>query len=360
MKVLITGGAGFIGSTIASACADAGIEPIILDDLSAGLRSFAERFTFYEGDYGDPQCVRQVLHEHPDLDAVVHCAASIVVPESVQEPLRYYHNNVSKLTVFLEELLQGGCRRVLFSSTAAMYEPGPAFMVDERSAINPTSPYAASKFMVERILADVAAVTDLRVISLRYFNPIGADPQLRTGLQVEHPSHALGRLLAARTGTGEFTVTGTEWPTRDGSGLRDYIHVWDLALAHVAALRGFDDVMKGQTTAPGYDVINLGTGAGTTVFELVDAFQEVTGAPLAVRTGPPRPGDVVGCYTSAEKAHQVLGWRTTLSIAQGIADALAWSALLPDALREPRNRGVATTAIPPITGDRTTDAHAPN
>lgn len=353
MKVLITGGAGFIGSTIASACMDAGIQPIILDDLSTGLRTFAERFPFYEGDYGDAACVRQVLAEHPDIDAVVHCAASIVVPESVQEPLRYYHNNVSKLTTFLGELLLGTCRRVLFSSTAAMYEPDPSLVVDELSVVNPGSPYAASKQMVERILADLAAVSDLRVITLRYFNPIGADPEHRTGLQVAQPSHALGKLLESWSGSGEFTVTGTTWPTRDGSGLRDYIHVWDLALAHVAALRAFDDVMAGRTTAPGYDVINLGTGTGTTVFELVDAFRRATGASIVVRSGPPRAGDVIGCCTSAKKAHDVLGWRTNLGITQGIVDALEWSAVLPGVLKDPRNAGYMRSGGPAERGEPT-------
>ena len=331
MKVLITGGAGFIGSTIASACSDAGIRPVILDDLSAGRRSFAERFPFFEGDYGDPDVVEAVFAAHPDIDAVVHCAASIVVPESIADPLRYYDNNVAKLTPFLRVVLAHGCRRFLFSSTAAMYEPDEDLLVDESSPIRPLSPYAASKAMVERILADTALATGLRVIALRYFNPIGADPALRTGLQVERPSHALGKLVEAHQTGAPFVVTGTGWPTRDGSGLRDYIHVWDLAQAHVAALQRFDEVMAGETTAPGYDVINLGTGHGTTVFELVEAFRQATGAAVPAVTAPPRPGDVVGCCTSAAKAAAVLGWRAERSVTEGIIDALAWSQRLAGA-----------------------------
>lgn len=330
MKVLITGGAGFIGSTIASACADAGIEPVILDDLSTGLRAFANRFSFYEGDYGDRSLVASVLADHPDLTAVVHCAASIVVPESMAEPLRYYENNVAKLPGFLNTILtQSACRRIVFSSTASMYEPDASLVVDERSPIRPLSPYAASKQMVERILADTAAATDLSVVSLRYFNPIGADPQLRSGLQVEKPSHALGKLLQARRDGTPFTVTGTQWPTRDGSGLRDYIHVWDLARAHVAALERFDEVVTGGVDRTGFEVINLGTGTGTTVFELVDAFAEATGWTPLVQSAPPRAGDVVGCCASAEKAERILGWRAELGLAQGIRDALAWSDVLP-------------------------------
>lgn len=332
MKILITGGAGFIGSTIASACADAGMTPIILDDLSTGLEAFGRRFPFYRGDYGDHELVSRVVAEHPDLDAVVHCAASIVVPESMAQPLRYYANNVARLPRFIETVLEGGCRRVLFSSTASLYAPGTDLVVDEDAAVAPLSPYAASKQMVERILADTAAATELQVIALRYFNPIGADPQLRTGLQVAHPSHALGKLIEASSHGTAFTVTGTDWPTRDGSGLRDYVHVWDLALAHVAALQRFDQVMSGETSGQRYDVVNLGTGTGTTVFELVAAFQEVTGAELDVRSGPARPGDVVGACASAEKAGRVLGWRAERSLSTGIADSLAWSRKLPEVL----------------------------
>jgi UDP-glucose 4-epimerase len=221
----------------------------------------------------------------------------------------------------------------VFSSTAAIYDPGPGLVVDETSPVEPLSPYSASKWMVERILCDVAAATSLSVISLRYFNPIGADPLLRTGLQLQHPSHALGKLVEAQANGVPFTVTGIDWPTRDGSGLRDYIHVWDLARAHVAALTRFDEVHATQTTSAGYDVINLGTGNGTTVFELVSAFREVTGGELTVLTGPPRPGDVVGCCASAAKAERALGWHCERTLNDGIADALAWAARLPAVLR---------------------------
>ena len=331
MKVLITGGAGFIGSTIASSCADAGMTPVILDDLSAGLRAFAERFAFYEGDYGDRELIRRVFAEHPTIEAVVHCAASIVVPESIVEPLAYYANNVAKLPGFVAEVLAAGCHRFLFSSTASMYDAVPGLIVDEGSPLNPLSPYAASKSMAERILADTSLATPLRVVSLRYFNPIGADPHLRTGLQLSKPSHALGLLLSCGETGRPFTVTGTDWPTRDGSGLRDYIHVWDLALAHVSALQHFDAVTAGT----GFEVINLGTGTGTTVYELVGAFEEATGQPVSVLTAPPRPGDVVGAAADAAKAARVLGWRADRTVAQGIRDAIAWSHRLPEVLPRP-------------------------
>ncbi len=323
MKVLITGGAGYIGSTIASCCADAGMTPVILDDYSTGLRVFAQRFACYEGDIADDATLDRIAADHPDIDAVVHCAAKIVVPESVAKPLAYYDNNVGKAIRMLERL---DVPRVILSSTASMYVPGPDYMVDEASAVDPQSPYAASKWMLERVLRDTAATGRIRALALRYFNPIGADPELRTGLQNPHPTHALGKMISAHASGAPFTVTGVEWPTRDGSGLRDYIHVWDLARAHVAALSLFDDSVST------YDVINLGTGRGTTVFELAAAFGDATGTPLQVRTAPPRDGDVVGCASRTEKAERVLGWRAERSLTDGVRDALAWSAKLPDVL----------------------------
>ena len=326
MKVLITGGAGYIGSTIASCCADAGMEPLLLDDLSTGLRTFAQRFPFYEGDIADEALLETIAADHPDIDAVVHCAAKIVVPDSVAQPLEYYDNNVGKPIRLLQSLEKMGVTRFILSSSASMYEPGEDYMVDESSPVDPQSPYAASKWLLERVLADFAATGRMRALSLRYFNPIGADPKLRTGLQNPHPSHAMGKMIEAHLAGEPFTVTGVEWPTRDGSGLRDYVHVWDLARAHVAALEKFDDF------STGYDVINLGTGRGTTVFELAEAFGAATGTPLEVRTAPPRDGDVVGCASRTGKAEEVLGWRAERSLADGVRDSLAWAKLLPDVL----------------------------
>lgn len=330
MKVLITGGAGYIGSSIASCCADAGITPVILDDFSTGLRVFGQRFACYEGDIADVALLERVFADHPDIDAVIHCAAKIVVPESVEQPLAYYDNNVGKAITLLQVLERHGVRRFVLSSTASMYEPGPDYMVDEASAVAPQSPYAASKWLLERVLRDTAATGSLGVVALRYFNPIGADPALRTGLQNPHPTHALGKMIEAHAAGEPFTVTGVEWPTRDGSGLRDYIHVWDLARAHVAVLQRFDSVVASS----GYEVINLGTGQGTTVFELAEAFGQATGTPLEVRTGPARPGDVVGCASRTGKAREVLGWSVERSLVDGVRDSLAWSEKLPAVLTE--------------------------
>lgn len=323
MKVLITGGAGFIGSTVASACMDAGITPVLLDNLVTGRAEFTYGRTFYEGDIADGELIDRIFQEHPEIGATIHCAALIVVPDSVAEPLRYYRVNVAKTIALTEHLLRNGCDRLLFSSSASIYTAGEDFSVDEESALDPLSPYARTKMVTELVFKDAAQATPLRVLSLRYFNPIGADPELRTGLQVAVPSHALGKLIQARANGLPFRITGTDWPTRDGSGIRDYVHVWDLAQAHVAAVRRFDEVLPLDGPSC-YEVINLGTGQGTTVRELITAFESVTGAPLPIEVAPPRPGDNAGAFTRTGKAERLLGWRPELSLEQGIADTLAW------------------------------------
>ena len=321
MKVLITGGAGFIGSTVASACIDAGIAPVILDDLSTGRRAFTRGRAFYHGDIADEALVRRIVTDHPEVFAVVHCAARIVVPESMRSPLEYYRSNVAKSVELFAHLRAHGIRRVIFSSSASIYEADHGGPLNEKSALSPASPYARSKAMIERILDDAATAGELRAIALRYFNPIGADPTGRSGLQAQNPSHALGRLTTALSRSEPFTVTGTDWPTRDGSGLRDFIHVWDLARAHVRALERFDRVTESEP----FVAINLGGGTGTTVRELVAAFERVTGTTVDARDGERRPGDVAGAFADPSLAATLLGWRAEFGIDDGIRDALAWS-----------------------------------
>ncbi|MDA8438981.1 MAG: UDP-glucose 4-epimerase GalE [Propionibacterium sp.] len=319
MEILITGGAGYIGSTVASACLDAGHDVVILDDLSAGRREFVADRPFYDGDIADGDLIDRICAEH-HIDAVVHCAAKIVVPESVSEPYLYYENNVGKTLDLLAALHRNQVNRLVFSSSASIYAPNADFVVTEESPLAPASPYAATKYMMERIFSDIAAATDLRVLSLRYFNPIGTDPQLRTGQQIEHPTHVMGKLLDAWLEGSTFTVTGADWPTRDGSGIRDFIHVWDLAKAHVGAIEKFDDV---TATEPA-DAINIGTGAGVTVKELAAAFEEGTGRKLDIVLGPARPGDTAGVYTVSDRAASLLGWHAEFSIAEAVRDAVAW------------------------------------
>jgi UDP-glucose 4-epimerase len=329
MKVLIAGGAGYIGSTIASACSDAGISPVILDSLVTGRREFTAGRDFYEGDIADGRLIDRIFAEHADIGAVIHCAALIVVPDSVRDPVGYYRANVTKSLEFAAHLLRNGCRRLIFSSSAAIYRAGTDLAVDEDSPIDPQSPYGRTKAACEVMLADIAAARPIRVLSLRYFNPTGADPKMRTGLQQRRPSHALGKMIEAWQTSEPFRITGTDFPTRDGSGIRDYVHVWDLATAHLAALGKFDELLAGETTSA---VINLGTGAGTTVRELLDAFNGLVDAPIsAVQTGR-RPGDVAGAYTRSERASRLLGWRPQYSIADSIRHSLQWAAVRDEIL----------------------------
>ena len=319
MLVLITGGAGYIGSTVASACEDAGHTVIILDDFSTGRREFVGDRILYEGDIADVALLDRLFTEH-DVDAVVHCAAKIIVPESVADPLGYYDNNVGKTITLLQSMQRHDVPRFLFSSSASIYAPDENFVVTEDSPLEPGSPYARTKYLVELILEDFTKASDVRVLSLRYFNPIGTDPKLRSGQQLEKPSHVLAKLLEAWDNKETFTVTGVDWPTRDGSGIRDYIHVWDLARAHVAAVEGFDRA----TSESAYEVFNIGTGNGVTVKELAASFEEISGDPLAVQFGPPRPGDVAGVYTVSGKAKEVLGWEAQLTETDAVRDAIAW------------------------------------
>jgi UDP-glucose 4-epimerase len=330
VKVLITGGAGYIGSTVASACLDVGITPVILDSLVTGRREFARGPQFYEGDIADGAVLDKIFGAHPDIAAVVHCAALIVVPESVADPVRYYQANVSKSLDLVQHLLRNGCRRLLFSSTGSFYQPGADGSVDEDSAIAPGSPYSRTKAVCEAMFADIAAGTPLRVVSLRYFNPIGADPQLRTGLQARYPTHALGKLVQAHESGQPFQVTGTDYPTRDGTGIRDYVHVWDLAAAHVAALAAFDEILGPATSL----AINLGTGTGTTVRELVAAFNGVVDRPVETVDAPRRPGDVIGAFTRSDRARRLLNWQPRYSIADGITDSLRWSGMRDSVLAD--------------------------
>lgn len=326
MKVLIVGGAGFIGSTVASACIDADIVPVILDNLTTGRAEFVRDRIFYRGDLADGALVDRIFGDHPDIGAAVHAAGLIVVPDSVAQPLRYYRENVAKSIDFIGHVVRNGCQRYVFSSSASIYESGADFAVDEDSRMAPISPYARTKAMMEAVLADCAQAYDFRALSLRYFNPIGADPQMRTGLQIPEPGHVLGKLIEAAVSGEPFCVTGTEWPTRDGSGIRDYVHVWDLAQAHVRALLRFDAILPPHGDR-GHVAINLGTGRGTTVRELLTAFEHVLGRPLPVRESPPRPGDVAGGFARNGRAHKLLGWEPVLTLEDGIRNSLEWSRL---------------------------------
>jgi UDP-glucose 4-epimerase len=323
MKVLVTGGAGYIGSTTAKALEEAGHTPVILDSLLTGPRAFVRDRAFYEGDIADRELLRRIVADHPDLDATIHMAARIVVPESVEKPYLYYRDNVAKSLELFDELNALGKTRVLFSSSASLYATKDDFKVTEEDPLDPLSPYARTKRMMEQVLQDMAAATDLSAIILRYFNPIGSDPDLESGIYAKEPSHVLGQLvMAARGQKDSFTITGVDHPTRDGTGIRDYIHVWDLAKAHVRAIERFDDVIAAVGTPS--SVINVGTGEGVTVRELVASFERVFGKEVPISEAPPRPGDAVGAFANVDKSRELLQWRTELSLDDAIASALAW------------------------------------
>ncbi len=326
MKVLVTGGAGYIGRTVVSALEDHGHTPIILDSLVTGHKEFTEGKIFYQGDIADRQVLEMIFSDHPEIKHCIHFAALIVVPDSVANPYGYYKENVAKSLDLFKNLHELGCDNIVFSSSASVYDVVPGFKVTEAAPLKPSSPYARTKFMMEMVLQDFCHAYGMHGIALRYFNPIGADPKLRSGSHVQFPSHVLAKLLeAASSDETVFNITGVNWPTRDGSGIRDYIHVWDLAMAHVKALENFDQAFA-QADNPNdpYLVINLGTGNGVTVKELVSIFETVLGREVNKKETDPRSGDVAGAYASCERAKKLIDWEAKYTIEDGIRDAFRW------------------------------------
>lgn len=325
MKILITGGAGYIGSTICSAMEDKGYIPIILDSLINGSVEFTKNRIFYKGDIADTSLLETIFKEHTDIECTIHCAALIVVPESMENPHEYYTENVSKSIKLFKKLNELGCKKIVFSSSASIYDDVDNFIVTENSSLNPRSPYARTKYMMEMVLQDFCNAYEMRGISLRYFNLIGADPKMRSGMYKLNPSHILGKLVNVYNDKDEvFNITGTNWPTRDGSGIRDYIHVWDLAQAHILAVENFDYSFDIYENNVSYIPINLGTGNGVTVKELVNSFEKVTGTQLNKIETEPRIGDVAGAYANVGLAKKLLGWTAELSIEDSIRHALKW------------------------------------
>lgn len=323
MKVLVTGGAGYIGSTICSALSDNGHGVVVLDSLVKGSPTFITDKIFYKGDISDKEILRRILGEHPDISAVIHCAARIVVPESVEKPYLYYRENVSKSLELFKNLSELNIHRVVFSSSASIYKGDSGCIVTEESSLKPISPYAKTKLAIEMVLEDFSTAYKMKGISLRYFNPIGADPKMRSGPYDESPTHIFGKLLSILDKNKDlFEVTGYEWPTRDGTGIRDYLHVWDLSLAHVKAIENFDKIFDDKFS---FMAINVGTGIGTTVMEFVRAFEEVSGVEIPQKKSQPRPGDNAGVFASNEKAKILLDWTPRMSLEQGIADGIKWA-----------------------------------
>lgn len=318
LRVLVTGGAGYVGAHVALAALDAGLEVAVLDDLSTGVRAAVPAAAaFYQGSAGDRSLVREILRARR-IQAVLHFAARTVVPESVADPLGYYLANTADACALFQACAESGVRKVVMSSTAAVYGFGKTVRVDETSPVAPASPYARSKLMVEQMLQDAAAAAALDAAILRYFNVAGADPQGRAGQSTAAATHLVKAACQAALGVRpKLEVFGTDWPTRDGTGLRDFVHVSDLARAHLAALAW---VMQASEAR----VFNLGSGVGYTVREVAAAVAAAAGRPLRQVERGRRPGDVAALVADCARARTDLGWAPEYGLADMAASALAW------------------------------------
>jgi len=300
--ILVTGGAGYIGSHVVRQLGEAGERLVVLDNLSTG---FAEAVLYGElvvGDSGDRELVGRLLSEH-DIDTVMHFAAHLVVPESVESPLKYYGNNTCNTRNLLECCAEAGVKHFIFSSTAATYGIPEGGIATEETPTAPINPYGTSKLMSEWMLRDLSAVTDLKHVILRYFNVAGSDPEGRTGQRT--PNATLLIKVACETAVGKrdsISIFGTDYPTRDGTGVRDYIHVEDLARAHLDALTYLRQ--GGEST-----LVNCGYGHGYSVREVLDAVQRVNGKALNIVERPRRAGDPPQLIAGAEKIRKLFGWK---------------------------------------------------
>ena len=317
--VLVTGGAGYIGSHVALALIDAGRRVVILDNLTTGRRAAAPpQAQFVEGDAGDRELVAKIIAAH-GVGAAMHFAGSIVVPESVARPLDYYRNNTAVSMNLIQACVAAGVGRMIFSSTAAVYGMPDALPVFEDAPTRPINPYGSSKLMTEWMLRDAAAAYGLRYVALRYFNVSGADPAGRSGQATRSPSHLLEIAAQAATGRRDgMQIYGDDYPTPDGTCVRDYIHVSDLAAAHLAALAYLEAGGDSQT-------LNCGYGRGYSVREVLAAVERVLGRPLAATMSGRRAGDPAALVAGATRIRQVLNWAPRYDDLDVIvATALAW------------------------------------
>jgi UDP-arabinose 4-epimerase len=317
-RILVTGGAGYVGSHACKALARAGHEPVALDNLAQGDRSLVRWGPLEIGDITDPAGLDAVFRRYSP-EAVMHFAAVTNVGESVENPDLYFRTNVDGTATLLEAMERHRVDVLVFSSSCAVYGAPDAVPVPEDHRLAPVTPYGASKLMVERILSDFGRTKGLRSLSLRYFNAAGADPDGETGEIHDPETHAVPLLLMAATGRlPRFDIFGIDYPTPDGSAIRDYVHVSDLADAHVCAL---DYLLRGGGSA----VVNLGTGRGTSVLQLVEAVERVTGRPVPHRLQPRRVGDPPILVADPGRAGAMLGWQPRfVEMADIIATAHAW------------------------------------
>ena len=328
MKVLVTGGMGYIGSHTSVQMIEAGMEPIIIDNLCNAKQAVLDRIEaltglrpcFHLGDIRDEAFLDSVFEQH-QIGAVIHFAGLKAVGESVQKPLEYYDNNVNGSLVLARAMRKAGVKSIVFSSSATVYGDPEVVPITEDSPTGATTnPYGRSKYMVEQCLSDLFAADDSWSITLlRYFNPVGAHP---SGTMGEDPQGIPNNLMPfiAQVAVGrreKLSVFGDDYPTPDGTGVRDYIHVMDLADGHIAALKSVGE-------QAGLHIYNLGTGRGSSVLEMVDAFGAACGKPVPYELCPRRPGDIAECWASTEKAEQELGWKATRSVAEMSTDTWRW------------------------------------
>lgn len=325
MTILVTGGAGYIGSHMVHELADAGESVVVIDDLSTGFRSaLPANVPLFVGDVGDQNLVSSIISVH-GVDAIIHFAGSIVVPDSVRDPLSYYRNNTANSRTLLQAAVKGNVRSFIFSSSAAVYGNPDVLPVAEDAATKPLSPYGTSKLMTEIMMHDVAAAHDFKYVILRYFNVAGADPKLRTGQSSPAATHlikvAVETVLGARA---RLDVYGTDYPTPDGTCIRDYIHVSDLARAHSAALAHLRQGGANMT-------FNCGYGRGYSVLEVIEAVKRAADCSFPVCMAERRPGDPASLVADVNKIHAVLKWSPQYDDIDLIAShALAWERRLQD------------------------------
>jgi UDP-glucose 4-epimerase len=319
MTILVTGGAGYIGSQMAYQLVDSGERVVVLDNLSTGFDwALPSGAPAVVGDVGDAPLLDTLIAEH-GVSAIIHFAASVVVPESVADPLRYYRNNTVNSRSLIEAAVRGGVEHFIFSSTAAVYGEPDQVPIAEDAPTRPMSPYGSSKLMVEIMLRDAARAHGFRYMILRYFNVAGADPQLRTGQSTRGATHLIK--VATETALGlrpKLEIYGTDYPTPDGTCIRDYIHVGDLAAAHSDALRYLREGGESLT-------LNCGYGRGFSVLEVIDAVRRASGVDFRVEFAARRPGDPARIVAAVDRARALLGWEPRLGdLATIVAHALAW------------------------------------
>jgi len=338
MKVLVTGGMGYIGSHTCVQMINAGMEPIILDNLCNSSEEVLNRIealtqkrpVFYQGDVRNEALVDHVFSENKDIHAVIHFAGLKAVGESVQKPLEYYDNNVNASLVLLRCMRKANVKNLIFSSSATVYgDPAVVPITEDTPIGGTTNPYGTSKLMVERCISDFYASTKgeqgWSLALLRYFNPVGAHP---SGTMGEDPQGMPNNLMPfiAQVAVGRrdhLSIFGNDYDTPDGTGVRDYIHVMDLADGHIAALNALQD-------KEGLHIYNLGTGKGTSVLEMVNAFSQAAGKKIPYEICPRRPGDIATCYASTDKAAKDLGWKAKYSLADMTQDSWHWQSKNPN------------------------------